>query len=96
MKRIISVILTFLLLLSLTACGDNFAKVDLKEPIAIPESGMIEKSVFDKIKNENAIATFTGESGDMKYEWTVFGSDLANTRDINLSLALEKSEKSIK
>ena len=96
MKRIISVILTFLLLLSLTACGDNFAKVDLKEPIAIPESGMIEKSVFDKIKNENAIASFTGESGDMKYEWTVFGSDLTNTRDINLSLALEKSEKSIK
>ena len=96
MKRIISVISTFLLLLSLTACGGNFAKIDLKEPIAIPESGIIEKSVLDKIKNENAIATFTGESGDMKYEWTIFGSDLANTRNVNLSLALEKSEKGIK
>ncbi|MEE0884039.1 MAG: DUF4430 domain-containing protein [Faecalimonas sp.] len=96
MKRIISVIVTFLLLLSLTACGGNFTKVDLKEPIAIPESGMIEKRVFDKIKNENAIATFTGESGDMKYEWTVFGSDLNHTRDVNLSLGLEKTEKGIK
>jgi len=96
MKRITSIILTIILLLSLVACGGNFAKVDLKEPITIPEGGMIEKSVFDKIKDENAIATFTGESGDMKYEWTIFGSDLNHTRDVNLSLILEKTEKGIK
>lgn len=96
MKRITSIILTIILLLSLVACGGNFAKVDLKEPITIPEGGIIEKSVFDKIKDENAIATFTGESGDMKYEWTIFGSDLNHTRDVNLSLDLEKSEKGIK
>ena len=96
MKRITSIILTIILLLSLVACGGNFAKVDLKEPITIPEGGIIEKSVFDKIKDENAIATFTGESGDMKYEWTIFGSDLNHTRDVNLSLTLEKTEKGIK
>jgi len=96
MKRITSIILTIILLLSLVACGGNFAKVDLKEPITIPEGGIIEKSVFDKIKDENAIATFTGESGDMKYEWTIFGSDLNHTRDVNLSLILEKTEKGIK
>ena len=96
MKRIISLILTLILLLSFTACSGNFAQVDLKEPIALTEDGIIEKSVFDKIKNENAIATFTGESGDFKYEWTVFGSDLVDTRDVNLSLALEKTDKGIK
>ena len=96
MKRITSIILTIILLLSLVACGGNFAKVDLKEPITIPEGGIIEKGVFDKIKDENAIATFMGESGDMKYEWTIFGSDLNNTRDVNLSLILEKTEKGIK
>ena len=96
MKRITSIILTIILLLSLVACGGNFAKVDLKEPITIPEGGIIEKSVFDKIKDENAIATFTGESGDMKYEWTIFGSDLNHTRDVNLSLILKKTEKGIK
>ena len=58
MKRIISIILTLVLLLSLTACGGNFAKVNLKEPIVIPEGGIIEKSVFDKIKNENSILNF--------------------------------------
>ena len=96
MKRITSIILTIILLLSLVACGGNFAKVDFKEPITISEGGIIEKSVFDKIKDENAIDTFTGESGDMKYEWTIFGSDLNNTRDVNLSLILEKTEKGIK
>ena len=96
MKRILSLILTFVLLLSFTACSGNFAQMDLKEPIALSDDGIVEKNVFEKIKNENAIATFTGESGEMKYEWTIFGSDLEDTRDVNLSIALEKTDKGIK
>lgn len=96
MKRIFSLILTFVLLLSFTACNGNFAQVDLKEPIALSEDGVVEKNVFEKIKNENAIATFTGESGEMKYEWTIFGSDLEDTRAVNLSITLEKTDKGIK
>ena len=96
MKRILSLILTFVLLLSFTACSGTFAQVDLKEPIVLAEDGIIEKSVFDKIKNENAIATFTGESSEMEYEWTIFGSDLKDTKDVNLSITLEKTEKGIK
>ena len=96
MKRILSLILTFVLLLSFTACNGNFAQVDLKEPIALSDDGVVEKNVFEKIKNENAIATFTGESGEMEYEWTIFGSDLEDTRDVNLSITLEKTDKGIK
>ena len=96
MKRILSLILTFVLLLSLTACSGNFAQVDLKEPIALEDDGIVERDVFEKIKNENAIATFTGESGEMKYEWTIFGSDLKDTRDVTLSITLEKTDKGIK
>ena len=96
MKRVLSLILTFVLLLSFTACSGNFAQVDLKDPIALSDDGIVERDVFEKIKNENAIATFTGESGEMKYEWTIFGSDLEDTRDVNLSIALEKTEKGIK
>ena len=96
MKRITSLILTLILLLSFTACSGNFAQVDLKEPIALSEDGIVEKNVLDKIKDENAIATFTGKSGDIDYEWTIFGSDLADTRDVNLSLVLEGTEKGIK
>ena len=96
MKRILSLILTFVLLLSFTACSGNFAQVDLKDPIALSDDGIVEREVFEKIKNENAIATFTGESGEMKYEWTIFGSDLKDTRDVNLSITLEKTDKGIK
>ena len=96
MKRILSLILTFVLLLSFTACSGNFAQVDLKEPIALSDDGIVERDVFEKIKNENAIATFTGESSEMEYEWTIFGSDLKDTKDINLSITLEKTEKGIK
>lgn len=88
--------LALALLFSFTACVGNFSQVDLKEPIAIPENGIIEKGVLDKIKSENAIATFTGESNGIKYEWTVFGSDLDNTRDINLSVALAKTDSGLK
>lgn len=96
MKRILSLILTFVLLLSFTACSGNFAQVDLKEPIALADDGIVERDVFEKIKNENAIATFTGESGEMKYEWTIFGSDLKDTRDVTLSITLEKTDNGIK
>ena len=96
MKRITSLILTLILLLSFTACSGNFTQVDLKEPIALSEDGIVEKNVLDKIKDENAIATFTGKSGDIDYEWTIFGSDLADTRDVNLSLVLEGTEKASK
>ena len=96
MKRIICLILALVLLMTTTACSGNFAQVNLNEPISIPENGIIEKSVLDKVRSENAIATFTGSSNDIKYEWTVFGSDINETRDINLEVSLNKSEKGIK
>ena len=96
MKRVISLFVALVLLLSFAACSGNYAQVDLKEPIAIPENGVIEKSVLEQIQSENAIAAFTGESDGLQYEWTIFGSDLEETRDVNLSLTLEKTEKGLK
>ena len=95
MKRIFNMILTMALLLALTACGGNFAQIDLKEPIAITKEGVIEKSILDKVKADNAIATFTGVSNNIKYEWTVFGSDITETRDVNLALTLEEKDKGV-
>ncbi len=96
MKRIMCLILAIVLLMTTTACSGNFAQVNLNEPISISENGIVEKSVFDKIRNENAIATFTGSSNDIKYEWTIFGSDINETKDVNLSVVLNKSDKGIK
>ena len=96
MKRIISLIITFALLLSITACSGNYARVDLNEPIAISENGIVEKDILETIKKDNAIATFTGKSGDIQYEWTIFGSDIEATREVNLSLDLSKTEDGLK
>ena len=96
MKRLIPILLILSLLLSLASCGGNYGEVDLKKPVALSEDGVIEKELLDKIKNENAIATFTGTSGGLNYEWTIFGSDLHETKDVNLLVALEKADGGIK
>jgi len=95
MKRIFNIILAMALLLALTACGGNFVQIDLNEPIVITEEGIIEKSILDKVKADNAIATFMGVADNIKYEWTIFGSDITETRDVNLALTLEKTDKGV-
>ena len=91
MKRIISLSLVFALIICLCGCSGNFSQVNLNEPIAIPENGVVEKAVIEKIKNENAIAVFEGISDGIKYEWTVFGSDITESKDINLAVTLSKT-----
>ena len=95
MKRIFSLILAVILLLSFAACKGNLTPVDLKEPITIPQNGIISKKTFDEIKNENSVAIFKGENSNVKYEWTVFGKDISQTRDINLSVSFTKTKKGI-
>ena len=84
------------LLLLLCACSGNYAPVALNRPIPLPEDGIIQKEMLEQIKEENAIATFTGHSGGMDYEWKIFASALTETHDVNLSLTLEKTDGGIR
>ena len=56
----------------------------------------MSKDMLEQIKEENAIATFTGSSGGMDYEWKIFGSSLTETHDVNLSLTLEQTDEGIR
>lgn len=96
MKKALGLIISFVFLLSLIACSGNLSQVNLKNSINIPKDGIIEKSVFDEIKNDNAIAVFKGESNGIEYNWTIIGKELKNTRAINLSVELNKTQKGIK
>ena len=78
MKKIVSLFLALTIMLSLCACGGNFGSVNLNDSVAIPADGVIKESIIKQIKNENAIGVFTGESGGIHYEWTIFGSDITN------------------
>ena len=91
MKKILSLLLAFTIMLSLCACQGNFGSVNLKAPVDIPEDGEIDKNTIAQIKNENAIAIFVGTSGDLKYEWTVFGSAVQDAKTVNLRVQFEKN-----
>lgn len=91
MKRLLSLILALTLMLSLCACEGNFGGVDLQDSIEIPENGIIKESIINQIKNENAIGSFFGESNGLKYEWTIFGSDIKEAKEINLQVELSKT-----
>lgn len=91
MKRLLSLIVAFTIMLSLCACQGNFGSVNLNETIEIPENGVIKESIIKKIQNENAIGIFTGQSGGLRYEWTIFGSDITEPKEINLAVNITKT-----
>ena len=92
MKRMFSLILAFIIMLSLCACEGNFCKVNLQNAIEIPENGIIKESVIKQIKSENAIGIFTGESGGFHYEWTIFGSDVEAPKQVNLAVSIDQNQ----
>ena len=63
MKRLFSLLLALLMMLSLCACQGNFGSVNLKAPMDIPEDGVISKTTIEQIKSENAIAVFILPAG---------------------------------
>ena len=96
MKRIFCIFLILLQLFAICSCVGNYAVVNLNDSIAIPHDGIIKKEVFEQIKSDNAIASFVGEVDGIKYEWTVFGSDISDAKDVNLSIGLTKTSDGIK
>ena len=93
MKKLMTLLLTAVLMLSLCACGGNYGSVDLQDTLPIPEDGMVEDKVISQIKSENAIGVFAGTSGEFSYEWTIFGSDITEVREVNLLTTIEKNSK---
>ena len=91
MKKILSLLLAFTIIVSLCACQGNFGSVNLNESVEIPENGIIKESIIKKIQSENAIGVFTGQSGGLRYEWTIFGSDIAQPKEINLAVSITKT-----
>ena len=91
MKKILSLLLAFTIMLSLCACQGNFGSVNLNESIEIPENGIIKESIIKKIQTENAIGVFSGESNGLRYEWTIFGSDITEPKEINLAVSITKT-----
>ncbi len=91
MKKILSLLLAFTIMVSLCACQGNFGNVNLNDSIEIPENGIINESLIRQIQSENAIGVFTGQSNGIRYEWTIFGSDIAQAQEINFDVQINKN-----
>lgn len=87
--------LLMLSLIFLAGCGGSFAQVNLQEPVAIPENGVISESVVRQLQKETAIGTFQGNSNGFSYEWTIFGSDISDAKEINLGMEITQLEEGI-
>ena len=88
MKKILSLFLAVMILVSLCACEGNFGGIDLRKPVEIPADGKISAQTLSQLKNSNAIGIFQGESNGIAYEWTIFGSDISAAEQVDLSVVL--------
>ena len=93
MKRLLSLLVAFIIMTALCACQGNFGSVNLNDPVQIPEDGVIAESIIRQIQSENAIGVFSGEAGGYRYEWTVFGSDISQPKAVNLGVQLSKNDE---
>jgi len=95
MKRIFALTMIIVLSLMLLACSGNYFDVDIEKPVPIPDDGIIKKTVFDDIRSSSAITIFVGRSGNLEYRWLVFGSQVSDTKDVDLSVELQEASDGI-
>lgn len=97
MKKFICLLLCLVTLFSVTGCGDLLAANEnvLQGSVDLAEDGIVPESTVQKIKDENAVVVFCGNSGAYRYEWTVFGSDITEVKAMNLGLDIDNAENGI-
>lgn len=95
MKKLLAIILSLLLIFSLSACNISSSVVTKKDAVNIDETGIVKSDVIKSLKDENAIQVFKGNCGEIKFEWTLFGSKIIEVRDVNLSAKISENADSI-
>lgn len=86
-KKIISMLLCFLMVLSITGCSSISVKDGESSSSGsseIPKNGIISESVFQEIMDNGEMAIFNGKNDEFTYQWMFMGSDISSPRDLNL------------
>ena len=91
MKRCFAMLLCLIILLGVCGC-DTIGTVAIHDTMEIPSDGWVDASVFKQIKQDNAIVTFTGETGGFLYEWTVFGEEIDTAQKLNFGIDIKESK----
>lgn len=95
MKKLLAIILSLLLILFLSACNISSSVVVKKDVVNLDDNGIVKSEVIKTLKDENAIQVFKGKSGDIRFEWTLFGSKIKDIRDINLSAQITEDSDNV-
>lgn len=91
-KTILCIVCLITALCILCSCSRFANESNFSGNIVIPDDGIVKKDVFLKLKNENTVATIEGKYKDIKYQWTVFGSDIDIPKDINMGISAVMGE----
>jgi hypothetical protein len=91
-KTIVSLLVLVMLLSGLTACK---AETKGNRTIQIPASGIITRSVFESIRDNDDIGIFNGNSNNITYQWLFFGSTIVSPKDENLSVEFTDTRSSM-
>ncbi|WP_353654946.1 DUF4430 domain-containing protein [Clostridium sp. CCUG 7971] len=85
-KKILTSLLTIILMLSLMACGSKEVIKDSKISLNndIPKSGIVDASIFAQLMESKEMAMFNGKNDEFTYQWMFIGSDIKEPEDINL------------
>lgn len=92
-KRIIAIVLALMLACGLSGCSS--AEETAQISMALPENGIVAAAELSQLMGSDAVVTVYGSSGTYHYEWTVFGSDVTEAKDVNLQLAVENMEDGV-
>lgn len=95
-KKISTLILSISLIFSLAACGISSNVVTKKATVDIDESGIVQAEIIEALKEENAVRVFREYCGEIKLEWTIFGSQIKEVRAVNLSARVIEADGGIK
>lgn len=89
-KRILALMLTMILLLTV-GCGSKKTPVEaLNETNKLPEDGVITKEQFETVAGESKEIQFNGEAdGGITYTWTFDASHIKNPQDQNLKISVD-------
>lgn len=91
MKKIICLLSALCILLCFCGCESLGKKpITLADSMPVPDDGIISAEILNSLKEENKAVIFIGTSGNVKYEWVVFGSDTVG-EDINLGLEITEA-----
>lgn len=83
--KIISAVFFSIIFICLGGCANTKPR-SLSGKTTIPDSGIVEQDIFEQLISENEVAVFAGESNGIRYEWTMFGNDIPESKALNLAV----------